>query len=74
MISDKYEGICFLESNPPGPRPGSEPKSNFYGKFDVETGFSPSFAEAADVTKRVQWKAKAFHYIDCTNLDKLIRN
>jgi len=33
----------------------------------IETGFSPSLAEAADVTNRVQWKAKAFRYIDCIN-------
>ncbi len=68
--------VSIIGSVPPGPRAGtgSEFKSNFYGKFDVETGFSPSFAEAADVTNRVQWKAKAFHYIDCTNLDKPIRN
>ncbi len=64
----------IIRSNPPGPLPGTKPISNFYGKFDVETGFSPSFAEAADVTNRVQWKAKAFRYIDCTNLDKPIRN
>ena len=32
-------------------------------KCDEAAGFSPPFAEAADVTKRVQWKAEAFHYI-----------
>ncbi len=40
------------------------------GKCDVEAGFSPPFAEAADAASRVQWKAKAFHYIGCANFVK----
>ncbi len=43
------------------------------GKCDVAAGFSPPFAEAADVAKRVQWKAEAFRYIICTNCVKQLR-
>ena len=57
----------LLRSNPPGPRPGTELKSNFYGRCDVAAGFSPPFAETANAANLVHWKAEAFHYIDCAN-------
>jgi len=34
------------------------------GKCDVAAGFSPLFAQTTDATKHIQWKAKAFPYID----------